>query len=60
MLVPVAYLDVLKELHKFFGVGKIDTYSLNATFRVNRLADLAVIRNHFLSHPLLMNTDFTL
>jgi len=53
VLVPIAYIGILHELVEFFGVGKVYTSGLHATYRVTRLSDLVVIMNHFKLYPLI-------
>jgi hypothetical protein len=47
-------MDLLKEIHNYFGVGNIYKHgSLSIQFRVQKIQDLRVIINHFDKFPLI-------
>lgn len=62
LLVPIAHKVVVEELANFFGVGKVFYRGTNAVFRVQDLAGVLVIIEHFQKYPLVTTkaTDFAL
>lgn len=53
ILVSLNNIHQIEKLKTFFGVGKIYTTSINATYRVASIKELIVIIQHFTSYPLI-------